>query len=173
MEETQVNEVNTVVDNNNDAPKDAPQTPTETPNEQKTFTQEQVNAFVQNRINSIYGGYGVKDKAELDGLVQKARDYDELKTRYDSLEKEHYTNSEKLTFIENNINPARYDDVRAYFKGKEIVFNAENLLAELETHPEWLNVQVEKPVTTITVGNSKKEKPQENDKEKAFKLFGV
>lgn len=172
MEETQVNDVNTVVDKTEE-PKAEEIKTEEEPKAEKTFTQEQVNAFVQNRLSAIYGGYGVKDKAELDELVQKSRDYDELKTRYDSLEKDHYSKSEQLTFIENDINPERYDDIRVYFKGKELVFNAENLIKELETHPEWIKPKVEKPVTTITVGKSKQEKPTEDEKQKAFKLFGV
>jgi hypothetical protein len=165
MENTQENEVVTVdnetVENTETADK-----------VEKTFTQEQVNEFLQKRIASIYGGYGAKDKAELDAIVEKAKGYDDLKSRYDSLEKDHYTNFEKLTFMENNISPTRYDDIRAYFKGKEIVFNAENLLKELETHQEWLNVP-EKPTTTVKVGHTKTEQPKETDKEKAFKLFGV
>jgi hypothetical protein len=158
MENTQENEVVTV-DNE----------PTPNDNE-KTFNQEQVNAFIQNRLSSIYGGYGVKDKTELDALVEKAKSFDDFKSKYDSLENEHSKTVEKLTFIENNVNPERYDDVRAYFKGKELVFNADNLIKELETHKEWLKVE---PVTTIKVGNIKTEQPKATEKEQASKLFGL
>lgn len=138
----------------------------------KRFTQDEVNNIVVGRLNSLYNGYGVKDKAELDALFQKATLYDDTKARYDALENEHRGIAEKLLFMENNINPARYDDVRAYFKGKELVFNAENLKKEIETHNEWLNV-AEKPVATIkAVGNIKQTETKENDKDKAMKLFG-
>ena len=139
---------------------------------EKRFTQDEVNNIVVGRLNSLYNGYGVKDKAELDALIGKATLYDDTKARYDALENEHRGTAEKLLFLENNINPARYDDVRAYFKGKELVFNDENLKKEIETHNEWLIV-AEKPVATIkAVGNIKQTETKENDKDKAMKLFG-
>lgn len=171
MEEAQVqNQVNTVVDGQ-ETPK-VENEPKNVENEGKKFTQDEVNNIVVGRLNSLYNGYGAKDKAELDALFEKAKSYDEFKTRYDSLEKSHLELAEELTFIKNNINPARYDDVRAYFKGKEIVFNEENLQKEIETHNEWLKV-AEKPVTTIkAVGNIKQTVNKESEKDKAMKLFG-
>lgn len=164
--ETQVqNQDNTVV---------VKQTQTNNENEpvkesEKTFTQDDVNNIVVGRLSSIYKGYGVKDKAELDLLVQKANGFDELKTNFDSLSIEHQNTKDKLVFLENNINPERYDDVKAYFKGKEIVFNAENLIKEIETHKEWLNV----PKSTFKVGNVQQEQiSNKTDKERAMELFG-
>lgn len=162
MENTQVENVVTV-DN---------ATPTQV---EKTFTQEQVNGFMQERINSIYNGYGVSNKAELDALIEKAKGFDEVnanyqttKTQNEEYAQQNRTLAEKVAFIENNVNPERYDDVRAYFKGKEIEFNAENLLKELETHKEWLNEN-----TTIKVGFSKTEQPKETEWEQAKKLFNL
>ena len=101
--------------------------------------------------------------------MQKASGFDELKTNFDSLSIEHQNTKDKLVFLENNISPDRYDDVKAYFKGKEIVFNAENLVKEIETHKEWLNA----PKSTFKVGNVQQEQiNNKTDKERAMELFG-
>ena len=92
-----------------------------------------------------------------------------LKTNYDSLFLEHQNQNNELLFMKNNISPDRYDDVKAYFKGKEIVFNAENLVKEIETHKEWLNA----PKSTFKVGNVQQEQTNnKTDKERAMELFG-
>ena len=65
----------------------------------------------------------------------------------------------------------------AYFKGKGIDFNNDNLINELSTHPEWLNpVKVEaKPKTTIeTLGSdSTTEMPKVSEKDEMAKIFGL
>ena len=153
----------------------------ETKNEVHTFTQEQVNEIVRKRLekadNKFYSRYGVSKKEELDELVGKAQSYDVMKERYDGLVSSNKNLTEELTFLKNNINPERYEDVKAYFKGKDLEFNAENLIKELETHNEWLNVikQETSPKTTIqTLGTERKVQERiESDAEKAKRIFGV
>ena len=146
----------------------------------KTFTQDEVNEIVRARLEKahkkIYNRYGVEDKKSLDELIGKAQSYDVMKERIEAMRGENASLKEKITFLENNINPERYDDVRTYFKGKELEFNPENLLAELERHNEWLNpVKTDNtPTTTITtLGTNKAEKQPIDEKEYASKLFGV
>lgn len=146
-----------------------------------TFTQEQVNDLVRARLDRfekrLYKKYGVEDKKALEDLVGKGQSYDVVKERYESQKLENNSLKEKIAFLENNINPNRYEDVRAYFKGKEIEFNNDNLVNELSTHPEWLN-QAEKkePMTTIKVlGNDQSQVPttRTTEKEQVAKLFGL
>lgn len=153
----------------------------ETKEEVHTFTQEQVNEIVRKRLekadNKFYSRYGVGKKEELDELVGKAQSYDVMKERYDGLVSSNKSLTEELTFLKNNINPERYDDVKAYFKGKDLEFNAENLIKELETHNEWLNVvkQETAPKTTIqSLGTDRQVQERiESDAEKAKRIFGV
>lgn len=125
-------------------------------NEIKTFTQEMVDEIVRSRLDrdrkATYNRYGVEDKEGLDELISKGQSYDEIKERLELLNSENASLKEKMAFLSNNINPAREDDIRAYFKGKEIEFNETNLIEELETHPEWLKVKEVNtaPQTTIT-----------------------
>lgn len=59
--------------------------------------------------------------------------------------------NEQIIFINNNIDKKRYDDVRFYFKGKELEFNEENLVNELITHPEWKQEIQTQPTITIQI----------------------
>jgi DNA-directed RNA polymerase subunit F len=151
------------------------------PEEQKTFNQEQLNEIVQNRLererNSIFSRYGVKDRDALDVLMGKAQSYDALKEKFDAQSTEIADLKEKLAFVHNDISPDREDDIRAYFKGKDLEFNEEALKNALETHPEWRNVVKadETPKTTIRqlgvehgIGNV-----PETETEKMTRVFGV
>lgn len=144
----------------------------------KSFTQEQVNEIINKRLErdrlSIYKRYGVENKDGLDGLIQKANAYSQMDEAFSGLEKERDELREKLLFMENNINPDRYEDIRAYFKGKGLNFDSSNLLNEITTHQEWLK-QVPKQTTISSVGTNAGQvaNTEESEKELASKLFGI
>ena len=146
----------------------------------KQFTQEQVNDMVKKRLErdrqSFYKRYGVADKNSLDDLVGKAQSYNVMEERYNAIKEEVDSLKEHNAFLKNNINPERYEDVRAYFKGKEIPFNEENLINEIATHSEWVTKSGDEivPKTTIqAVGKEQSSKPVEDEKEFAMSLFGL
>ena len=149
--------------------------PTEqTEKETPKLTQEEVNALVVERLKkqkeTFLKKYGVDDETKLDELVDKAKLHDEMKEQLETLKSSNASLTEKLAFIENNINPERYEDIRIYFKGKGEEFTPENLLKALSTHKEWMNTIVP---TTVDMG-AKKPKPQTVDeKKKGLNLFGV
>lgn len=150
IEEQSITESKTDVEdgNNNPEPSQEEQTTVEEPKaeveeEKPIFTQTQVNDTVSKRLNRLYKRYGVENGKGLDDLIERTKDYDEIKNQNLQLNRE-------IAFLENNINPQRYDDIDTYFKGKGIDFTREALKQELETHPEWRNVATqEKPITTI------------------------
>lgn len=144
--------------------------------EKKTFTQEKLNELIKERLErqsrNFYETYGVKDEAELKELVARSKEYDTLLQQYNDLKVEHSQVLEKNAFVENNIDPKRYEDVRIYFKGKELQFNNENLVQELATHQEWIK-QAEKPQTTIaSLGAEHKAKATEDDEAKLKRIYG-
>jgi len=144
--------------------------------EKKTFTQEKLNELIKERLErqsrNFYETYGVKDEAELKELVARSKEYDTLLQQYNDLKVEHSQVLEKNAFVENNIDPKRYEDVRIYFKGKELQFNNENLVQELATHQEWIK-QAEKPQTTIaSLGAEHKAKATEDDDAKLKRIYG-
>ena len=147
----------------------------------KTFTQDDVNKFVRERLErdrqSFYKRYGVEDREGLDALIGKAQSYEIMDERYNNMLQENNGLKEELAFVKNNINPERYDDVKAYFKGKELKFDVNSLANELETHPEWLNVVKadDKPKTTVKVVGTDGDHipPKKDEKAEAMKLFGL
>jgi len=142
---------------------------------ERTFSRDEVTRILKRRIDryqkSVFTKYGVKDASEFDSLFQKAKGYDDIVKSKDEL-------AEKVAFLENNINPERYDDVRTYFKGKGLPFTEEGLKTALESHPEWLKQAPEsakpsKPTTTIrSVGTEPRSPSAKDEKEIAKKLFG-
>ena len=144
----------------------------------RNFTQEQVNEIVRERLeranNSLFTRYGVENRDGLDSLIQKANAYQMMDESFNALEKERDGLKEELTFMKNNINPDRYDDIRAYFKGKGLNFDQNNLTSELTTHQEWL-MQTPKQTTIETIGTNtgQVENSELSEKEIASKLFGL
>ena len=146
-----------------------------------TFTQEQVNDIIRARLEKaqqrLFNRYGVTNRDELDSLIGKSQSYDVMKEKYADLETKNYELEKELAFSKNNINLERQEDIMAYFKGKGIDFNNDNLINELSTHPAWLNpVKVEaKPKTTIeTLGSdSTTEMPKVSEKDEMAKIFGL
>lgn len=183
MENENINmqeENNNVVDTANTTPNDV-SNEVDTDTESETFTQSQLNDIVRARLDKqqlrFFGRYNVKNRDELDALVGKSQAYDIMKERYTGMNEKNNELTRELAFLRNNVNPTRKDDIMAYFKGKSLDFNEDNLKNEISTHPEWLNpVKVdEKPKTTIaTMGSDNSvEKPKISEKDEMARIFGL
>lgn len=139
-----------------------------------TFTKDEVNEIIRKRLARHEEGlpkkFGAETLEQLQDFIEKGKGYEELKVAHENTIVEMAALQEKLLFIENNIATARYDDVRTYFKGKEIEMTADNLAKQLKTHPEWLE-QTKKQVHQI--GNTKQDTPQKSEKDIALELLGV
>ena len=148
---------------------------------ERTFTQEQVNDLVRQRIdrerNSTYKRYGVNDRDGLDTLITKSHSYDAMKERYENINERNKALEQEIAFIRQNIEPSRQEDVLTYFKGKGLDFSEQALMDELRTHPEWLRVNEvsDKPTTTIKkLGAQQRTSPEpEDEKKKVFDLFNI
>ena len=138
----------------------------------KTFTEQELNEIVRNRLirqkNRLHQQLGVENDEAIAELIEKVKKADELQSIVESLQNENTLYKEQLTFIEHNIDVKRYDDVKAYFKGKELTLTPENLKAELKTHPEWL---AQKSVQTI--GGQRQQAPVKDERKAALELFGI
>lgn len=169
-------EVNTEVE---ETPKEDSQEQVE--EEVKSYKQSEINEMIKKRLerqtSSLWKKYGVASNEELDNLVKKGTtDYDELKKVNDDLMNQVNALNEKLSFISNNIDPSREDDVRTYFKGKELAFSNEELVKALETHKEWRKVEEPKnPTTTISSFGATRQDVvhQETEEEKRKRIFGL
>ena len=138
-----------------------------------------INDIVRERLaqdrNARLKKYGYTTEDELDSIVEKGKKYDELKTLNDSLLKDR----ENLYFLKARIKDEKIDDVKTYFKGKELDFTLENLIELAKTHPEWLKEEV-KGNTIKTFGfntdkhnNLKTKTKEEEFKEKLYNGSGL
>lgn len=146
--------------------------PTIENNDVKTFTEQEMNEIVRNRLSrqkiQIHQQLGVESDDEITAMIEKVKKADELKSIVESLQNENTLHKEQLTFIENNIDIKRYDDVKAYFKGKELSLTPENLKAELITHPEWIAQR-----SVQTIGGQRQPAPVKDERKSAMELFGI
>lgn len=138
--------------------------------QEKMYSKAEVQNLMRRRVershNAFFKRYGVTNLNELDEFMRKSRtfgdDYLSMKELNNNLTREN-------AFLRNNINPDKYDDIIAYFKGNNIEFAEEQLIEALKTHPEWL-----KQTTTIqTMGNEFHNENSPSDRERASKFLGV
>lgn len=147
----------------------------EVPNAPRTFTQDQVNEIVRDRLkkanDGIYKKYGVKDDKELEEFASKSKSYDELKNLYDSLAEELKGAKEQIMLSKNNVLEDKQDDVKTYFKGKGLEMSEESLKEALGTHPEWQS-QKAKSTTIVPMGAERTQSRKESEEDAALRLFG-
>ena len=150
--------------------------PSTTPTE-RMYSKAQVTDLMKRRVErshqSFFKRYGVKDLQGLDDLFTKTRSYDEMERGYGALKMENDDLQREIAFLKNNIDPNRYNDIKAYFKGSELAFSNDALIEAIKTHPEWLK-KADIPTTTISsLGVSQNQSSGPDEKEIAAKLFGV
>lgn len=124
--------------------------------EEKIFTQSQVDNLIgKTRVDTrektfryIYERYGVENEEQLDDLIGTAQKYGVLEDEFNGAKsswkaEEKARNDEladvkeRLALMESGIDNSRYDDAKLIIKGKGLDFTLENILKEVETHPEW------------------------------------
>lgn len=149
---------------------------------QKTYTQEEVNEKIRNRLDrarrSLYAKYGVDDEYGLDVMHGKANDYDKLTSemqertnRYNQLVDTYNNLLEDYSFLVNDIDPAKKEDIKTYFKGKGIDIDADTLKYELATHSDWKKNKI---IVNNNFGGLKQDTAQPvNEDDIAKKYFGL
>lgn len=142
----------------------------------KTFTQDELNTIVQERLkrqeSKLLEKLGIEAEAGIEEILTKSKGYDEAKSEAESIRAENKELKTRIAFIENSIDPAREDDVRTYFKGKELDLNGETLKEAMAAHPEWRKEQPKR--TTISTLTPVKDQPKPEDEwDYTKRLFGL
>ena len=143
---------------------------------ERTWTKAQIQEMMKKRVDrshrAFFNRYGVQDLKGLDELFEQSKKFSSMNDEFGKLQ---LTNSElkrENAFLRNNINPDKYDDIKAYFKGNDMEFSEEELIKALPTHQEWLKQAA--PVTTMqSLGAEAHTMPKPNEAEMAAKLLGV
>lgn len=155
--------------------------------EEKLYNQDQINEMIRARLEkdrrSFYSKYGVEDEKGFESIVSKAKLYDnslemrnERVNEHNQLVDAYNELVQNYAFLKNNVDESKYDDVKIFFKGKELGINDETLANELLTHPEWLRKEKvdTTPKTTISkLGMEQKSPNSRTEKEIAFKYLNV
>ena len=185
----------------------------------KTFTQSQVDEIAgkvrketrEKTIRDIYSRYGVNTADELDNLMADAQRFatsqDEFtekenawKQADEARNQELLSVKERVALLESGIDRNRFEDARLILRGKGLEVTAENIEAELATHPEWKKqeptpveqsglpfVKTGEPaaapmsdaaptkISIPTLGNNSADNPQPelSERERAMKMFKV
>ena len=166
-------------------PAEPPVTPPADPNpaaeepiEDRTFSRADVTKILRKRLERDRKGFfeklGIKDASELDGYLQERT---QMSTELEDLRNKNSELVRTNSFLKNNINPEKYDDIVAHFKGSGIEFSEEELIKQLATHPEWLNKPVVEdtpaPQASVKVlGPGRGVNIPESEEEKMNRVFG-
>lgn len=137
----------------------------------KTFTQEQVNEIVRERLErdhaSLLKQLGEENWENVAANLKKGKGYDELAKKSGETAKALEEANRRICFASNNLNPERESDIRAILKGKGLEFNDENVKKELPTHPEWALQKGAAPV----IGSVSPKKEEDVEKQMAEKIW--
>lgn len=152
-------------------------TPTQPEQEERRYAKSEVVEMMRNRVNrshqAFFNRYGVKDLAEMDSKFAKIAEYEK------QIADLGVTNSGLVrdnAYLKHNIEPNRYGDVEAYFKGKDLKINSDTLAQEIATHPEWVKAAIQPvPKASIQVlgPEERGSKIEETDEEKMNRIYGI
>lgn len=131
---------NTVEPEAEPEPEVAPQ-----PEPEATFTQSQVNEMIgkvrqearERTMKELYERYGVNDDEELNSIFGNGQNYGILKGDFDGLNTKYSEAMTENALLKSQVIPSRWDDVKAILSAKGLDITAENIAAEMNTHPEW------------------------------------
>lgn len=160
------------------------QTPALNEPKERMYSKAEVQELMKRRVsrshNAFFKRYGATDLNGMDELFNQSKkfgndyakiqsDYGELNNRYNELSVKNSELQRELSFIKNNVNPEKYEDIIAYFKGTNAELNEENLINALKTHPEWLN----KTTTIQKLGQEFSDVASPSERELASRYLGV
>lgn len=144
--------------------------------EERKYSKQEVIDMMKRRVarshNAFFKRYGVENLEALDGLFENSKKFGEMNEEFGKIQLRNSELARENAFLRNNVNPDKYDDIIAHFKGNDIEFSEEELLKALTNHPEWLKQTV--PQTTIkSLGAEAHTMPKADEASLAGKLLGV
>lgn len=143
---------------------------------ERTYTKQEVIDMMKRRVgrshNAFFKRYGVQDLKGLDELFENSKKFSSMNDEFGKIQLRNSELMRENAFLRNNINPDKYDDIIAHFKGNNVEFSEEELLKALVNHPEWLKQTA--PQTTIkSLGAEAHTMPTADEASIASRLLGV
>lgn len=142
----------------------------------RTFTQDELNSIVKERLDRQTSKFlerlGLESMDGIDELLEHARGYGEAQELMTKYQLENEDLRQQIAFRDNDVNPDKVDDIKAYFKGKGLELTGDSLKEQLKTHQEW--VRHAPKTTTIRALTPEKNAPKSVDEwDTARKYFGL
>lgn len=122
---------------------------------ERMLTQSQVNELIGNTrketrdrtrnevMAELYGRYGVNGDEELNNIFGRGQAYDVLNENYVSQGDQLRQVMAENALLKSGISQSRWEDAKAILGAKGLDITQDNIISELQTHPEWLgNAQV-------------------------------
>lgn len=126
---------------------------------ERMLTQSQVNELIGNTrketrdktrnevMAEIYGRYGVNDDEELNNVFGRGQAYEVLNENYTNQSNQLRQVMAENALLKSGISQSRWEDAKAILTAKNLDITQDNIISELQTHPEWLgNVQTAQSV---------------------------
>ena len=141
---------------------------------EKRYSRDEVTEMMKKRVershNAFFKRYNVENLQALDELFERSKKYSEMNDEFGKIQLRNSELARENAFLKNNVNPEKYDDIIAYFKGKDIEFSEEELLKAIALRPEWLKPSNIPAQTTIkSLGAEQKSPKPETEDEKFIK----
>lgn len=143
---------------------------------ERRYTKQEVIDMMKRRVARSHGAffkrYGVENLQGLDDLFDKSKKFGSMNDEFGKIQLRNSELMRENAFLRNNIDPNRYDDIIAYFKGNDLEFSEEELLKALPTHNEWLK-QTTPAMTIKSLGSEAHTMPKADEADIAGRLLGV
>lgn len=146
------------------------------PNERR-YSRDEVTSMMRKRVErshrNFFTRYGVTDLKGLDDLFENSKRFSQMNDEFGKIQLRNSELMRENAFLKNNINPDKYDDIIAHFKGNNVDFSEDELVKALINHPEWLKAQGPATTTIKTMGAESHLITKPDDASRASKLLGV
>lgn len=112
---------------------------------EKMLTQSQVNVLIgkarqegrESAMKELFGRYGVSSDEELNDVFGRGQAYDDLNDEYSNNVNQYKSMLAENALLKIGVPENRWEDVKLILGGKGFEVNADNISAEMATHPEW------------------------------------
>lgn len=142
----------------------------------KTFTQDEVNSIIKERLSKVAKKYGFETEEELNEAVGKAQSYDTTKKELENIKSSLAEKESIITLMSCGIADKYLEIAKTFMQSKNMKINKNTINELLKTYPEWKGQVSDKqssPVSYNSLGETNgTQKTELTEDERIKKIFG-
>lgn len=142
----------------------------------KTFTQDEVNSIIKERLSKVAKKYGFETEEELNEAVGKAQSYDITKKELENIKSSLAEKESIITLMSCGIADKYLEIAKTFMQSKNMEINKNTINELLKTYPEWKGQVSDKqpsPVSYNSLGETNgTQKTELTEDERIKKIFG-